>query len=218
LRPPIADYFTSTRSTCCPIISWTCCWTRRPAAFIRVERDGLSLSHPARFLLVGTMNPEEGELRPQLLDRFGLAVDVGDLTDPADRPRPCVAVSRSRATRRISRDPGKTPTPAEAERIVRAQRLLPEVSVSDTILRMVSERCLAAGVEGLRADLTVCKAACAWAAYQGRRDVDFADVDAVAELALAHRRKPPKRSRAAWSQFAAVSAEWRRTRTGERGA
>src|SRR5580704_1132667 len=96
----------------------------------RVEREGLSLSHPARFLLVGTMNPEEGDLRPQLLDRFGLAVDVADLTEPA-------------------------------ERIVRAQQLLPEVSIADDLLHAVSERCLAAHVEGLRADLTLCRAACA---------------------------------------------------------
>ena len=157
----------------------------------RVERDGLSLSHPASFLLVGTMNPEEGELRPQLLDRFGLAVDVTDLADPADRSE---AVRRRLA---FEADPvgfqetWRDADAAEAERIALAQRLLPEVSIADAILRMVSERCVAAGVEGLRADLTVCRAAIAWAAYQGRREVEPADVEAVAELALIHRRTPP---------------------------
>ena len=77
---------------------------------------------------------------------------------------------------------------AEAERVLRAQRLLPSVRVPETILHGISERCLAADVEGLRADLTLCKAASAWAAYQGRTEVEPGDVDAVAELALAHRR------------------------------
>jgi magnesium chelatase subunit D len=159
----------------------------------RVEREGLSLSHPARFLLVGTMNPEEGELRPQLLDRFGLAVDVLDLTDPADRAE---AVRRRLA---FEADPAafaalwKPAEDAESERVARAQQLLPRVSVPNPLLRALSERCLAAGVEGLRADLTLCKAACAWAAYQGRTAVEDSDLDAVAELALAHRRtRPPQ--------------------------
>lgn len=158
----------------------------------RLERDGLSLSHPARFLLVGTMNPEEGDLRPQLLDRFGLAVDVADLAGPAERAE---AVRRRLA---FEADPAgfsaswNAADAAEADRIVQAQRLLPEVTVSADLLTAISERCLAAGVEGLRADLTLCKAATAWAAYHRRREVQAADIDAVAELALAHRRtKPP---------------------------
>jgi magnesium chelatase subunit D len=154
----------------------------------RVERDGLSLSHPARFLLIGTMNPEEGDLRPQLLDRFGLVVEATDLTDAAERGE---AVRR-----RLAYEAGPAGFSAawsgadsgEAQRIVEAQRLLPEVRVADGLLAAINERCLAAGVEGLRADLTLCKAACAWAAYHGRRDVVAADIDAVAELALAHRR------------------------------
>lgn len=157
----------------------------------RVERDGLSLCHPARFLLIGTMNPEEGDLRPQLLDRFGLVAQATDLATAADRAE---AVRRRLA---YEADPAgfvaawSTAEAAEAERIVGAQRLLPEVGVADGLVAAISDRCLAAGVEGLRADLTLCKAACAWAAYQGRRDVTAADVDAVAELALAHRRTQP---------------------------
>jgi magnesium chelatase subunit D len=157
----------------------------------RLEREGLSLTHPAQFLLVGTMNPEEGDLRPQLLDRFGLAVDVADLVDSMERAE---AVRRRLA---FGAEPERFATEwqtAAAEiagRIERARRLLPEVRVPEPLLHAVSERCLAAGVEGLRADLTVCMAACAWAAYQGRTAVEANDVDAVAELALAHRRKQP---------------------------
>jgi magnesium chelatase subunit D len=157
----------------------------------RIERDGLSLSHPARFLLVGTMNPEEGELRPQLLDRFGLVADATDLGDAADRAE---AVRRRLA---YDGDPARfvaawqAADVAEADRVVRAQDLLPEVRIADELLEVVSKRCLAERVEGLRADLTVCKAACAWAAYHGRREVQADDIDAVAELALAHRRTPP---------------------------
>src|SRR5439155_22975808 len=142
-----------------------------------VQREGVSVVHPARFLLVGTMNPEEGDLRPQLLDRFGLVVDVADLADPADRAE---AVRRRLA---FEADPAgfcaawQAEDGADAERVVRAQRLLPQVRVADTILQAISARCLAAGVEGLRADLTLCRAACAWAAYQGRTEVEPGDVD-----------------------------------------
>jgi magnesium chelatase subunit D len=159
----------------------------------RLEREGLSVSHPARFLLVGTMNPEEGELRPQLLDRFGLAADVGDLADPDSRAE---AVRRRLA---CEADPAgfaaawSEADGREAERIAAAQRLLPRVRVPEGVLHAVTRRCLAAGVAGLRADLALCRAACAWAAYQGRDEVGPDDVEAVAELALAHRRtRPPE--------------------------
>jgi len=158
----------------------------------RVEREGLSLSHPARFLLVGTMNPEEGELRPQLLDRFGLAVDVADLSDPAERAEAVRRRLEHEANPDAFRAAWQAAETAEAECIVRARRLLPEVRVSSAVLRAVSERCLAEGVEGLRADLTLCKAAAAWAAYQGRTAVEASDVDIVAEFALVHRRTKPR--------------------------
>jgi magnesium chelatase subunit D len=157
----------------------------------RLEREGLSLTHPAQFLLVGTMNPEEGDLRPQLLDRFGLAADVADLADAADRAE---AVRRRLAFEAYPEHfatEWQTADTEIAERIQRAQRLLQDVCIEEPLRRAVSERCLAAGVEGLRADLTVCTAACAWAAYQGRTAVAADDVDVVAELALAHRRKRP---------------------------
>ena len=157
----------------------------------RVEREGLSLTHPSRFLLVGTMNPEEGELRPQLLDRFGLTVDVTDLSEPADRAE---AVRRRLA---YEADPDAFVTAwhsadaEEAERIQRAQELLPRVILPAPVLHSLIERCLRARVEGLRADLTLSRAAGAWAAYQGRIEVNESDVDVVAELALAHRRTTP---------------------------
>lgn len=158
-----------------------------------VEREGLSLRYPARFVLVGTMNPEEGDLRPQLLDRFGLVVDVADLADPADRAEAVRRRLAYEADADAFAAAWQEADRAEAERIEQARRRLPQVRVSDDLLGAVSARCLAAGVEGLRADLTLCRAACAWAAYQGRAEVEPADLDAVAELALAHRRtRPPE--------------------------
>src|SRR5437870_1342212 len=159
----------------------------------RVEREGLSLSHAARFLLVGTMNPEEGELRPQLLDRFGLAVDVSDLTDAGARAEAVKRRLAYEADPAAFRAAWQAEEAAESERITRARALLAAVRVPEAILRAISERCLAEGVEGLRADLTLCQAACARAAYHGRGEVEPVDVDAVAEFALAHRRtRPPQ--------------------------
>jgi magnesium chelatase subunit D len=159
----------------------------------RLEREGLSVSHPAHFLLIGTMNPEEGDLRPQLLDRFGLAADLADLTDAEQRKE---AVRRRLA---FEADPAgfaaawQKADAREAERISEAQRLLPKVQLNEEMLAVVTRRCLKAGVEGLRADLALCRAASAWAAYQGRLAVEPDDVEAVAELALAHRRtRPPE--------------------------
>lgn len=158
-----------------------------------VEREGVAVRHPARFVLVGTMNPEEGDLRPQLLDRFGLAVDVEAMTDPTARAE----VVRRRLA--FEADPvafGKTWAEAdriEGEKIVRAQQLLPRVHVPDAVLGSICIRCAREGADGLRADLTIYKAASALAAYEGRSEVTLADVDAVAELALAHRRtRPPE--------------------------
>jgi magnesium chelatase subunit D len=159
----------------------------------RLEREGLSLTHPARFVLIGTMNPEEGDLRPQLLDRFGLVVDLHDLADPAERAE---AVRRRLAFESDPEEFARAWQPAEqalAAQIVEAQKLLPRVRVADELLEAISVRCLSAGAVGLRADLTVCRAACAWAALQGRTEVEPADVADVAELALAHRRtRPPQ--------------------------
>ncbi|GAC1466986.1 MAG: putative cobaltochelatase [Isosphaeraceae bacterium] len=153
-----------------------------------VEREGLAFRHPARFVLVGTMNPEEGDLRPQLLDRFGLAVEVEPMLDPVQRAK----VVKRRMTfeadpagfRRIWEDRDRI----EGVKIADAQQRLPSVVVPNRILDEICTRCAKAGAEGLRADITICKAATALAAYEGRTKVSRADVEAVAELALAHRR------------------------------
>ncbi|GAA1554642.1 putative cobaltochelatase [Kribbella hippodromi] len=154
-----------------------------------VERDGVSVTHPARFVLVGTMNPEEGELRPQLLDRFGLTVDVVASRDPAVR----VEVMRARLTYEAG--------PAEfaerydgaqrelAERIVKAQGLLPDVILTDAALRQIAEICASFDVDGMRADLVTARTAVAHAAWCGRTVVEVEDVRAAAKLALPHRRR-----------------------------
>jgi magnesium chelatase subunit D len=153
----------------------------------RVERDGISHVHPSRFLLVGSMNPEEGDLRPQLLDRFGLAVAVRTARDPAER---AAAVRRRLA---FDVDPGgalaaSEVAAAEAElrrRLVDAR----PAWLSDGVIEEVASLCAAMGAEGLRADLTICRAAAALAGWEGRQAVSAADVRRVAHLALGHRAR-----------------------------
>jgi magnesium chelatase subunit D len=154
-----------------------------------VERDGVSVRHAARFLLVGTMNPEEGELRPQLLDRFGLTVEAAAPRDASLRGE----VVRRRLA--YDADPAGFAgrwQPAEsglAARIVAAQRLLPDVALPDATLRQVASVCAAFDVDGLRADLVTARAAIAHAAWEGRSEVTAVDVRAAAKLALPHRRR-----------------------------
>jgi magnesium chelatase subunit D len=154
-----------------------------------VERDGVSASHPARFLLVGTMNPEEGELRPQLLDRFGLGVDVAGSSDPAQRAE----VVRRRLAHDGDADAFAARWEADeralAARIAAARELLPAVRVPDRILLLVAGTCASLGVDGLRADIVCTRAAMALAALDGAREVDEEHVRRAALLALAHRRR-----------------------------
>ncbi|MQA02573.1 MAG: putative cobaltochelatase [Streptosporangiales bacterium] len=154
-----------------------------------VEREGVSVRHAARFLLVGTMNPEEGELRPQLLDRFGLTVDVAAPRD---------AELRSEVVRRrLAHDaaPGSyTDKWADAEAalaadIATARRRLPDVALPDAALRQIASVCASFDVDGLRADLVTARAALAHAAWQGRTEVTAEDVRVAARLALPHRRR-----------------------------
>ena len=151
----------------------------------RVERESISHEHPARFVLVGSMNPEEGELRPQLLDRFGLAAHVRSTTDATSRAE---AVARRLA---FDADP---PTfvaewaNAESELCDRLASAVP-AAVPDPLLRSISALCAAVGAEGLRADLVTARAAAALAGWERRAEATEGDVRRVADLTLAHRRR-----------------------------
>ncbi|MBW0106929.1 ATP-binding protein, partial [Pseudonocardia sp. KRD291] len=154
-----------------------------------VERDGVSISHAARFLLVGTMNPEEGELRPQLLDRFGLTVEVRASREVGTR----VEVMRRRIA--FEDDPaGFAARWAEAEtetarRLVEARAKVSEVVVDDRELRRIASVCASFDVDGMRADLVITRAAAAHAAWRGAGAVTEDDVRVAARLALPHRRR-----------------------------
>jgi magnesium chelatase subunit D len=154
-----------------------------------VERDGVSVSHAARIVLVGTMNPEEGELRPQLLDRFGLTVEVAAPREPALRAE----VVRRRMA--FDADPSGFAHRWEAEqeglrgRIAAARERVRHVVLPDTVLTRIAEVCAGFEVDGLRADIVTARAAVAHAAWSGRTVVTRADVRAAARLALPHRRR-----------------------------
>ncbi|MFC9596169.1 putative cobaltochelatase [Streptomyces sp. NPDC056944] len=154
-----------------------------------VEREGVSVRHAARFLLVGTMNPEEGELRPQLLDRFGLTVEVAASRDPEQR----VEVVRRRLS--FEDDPAAFAArwtgeeTALRERIVAARTLLPQVALGDAVLLQIAATCAAFEVDGMRADIVMARTATALAAWAGRTEVTSEDVRQAALLALPHRRR-----------------------------
>ncbi|MFF1406122.1 putative cobaltochelatase [Streptomyces sp. NPDC058294] len=154
-----------------------------------VEREGVSVRHAARFLLVGTMNPEEGELRPQLLDRFGLTVEVAASREPEQR----VEVVRRRLA--YDDDPAGFAArwageeAAVRQRVVAARELLPQVRLGDAALRQIAATCAAFEVDGMRADIVMARTATALAAWAGRTDVLAEDVRQAALLALPHRRR-----------------------------
>jgi len=171
-----------------------------------VEREGVSVRHPARFLLVGTMNPEEGELRPQLLDRFGLTVEAAAPREPERR----ADVVR----RRLRYEAGPAGFAGEwrgheaelARHIVAARKRMPEVVLPDPVLRQVASVCAAFGVDGLRGDLVTARAAIAHAAWQGRERVTAEDVAAA----------PPTAVRRAAARRAATRTTARGRRDGRR--
>lgn len=154
-----------------------------------IERDGISASHPARFVLVGTMNPEEGELRPQLLDRFGLMAAVDAQLEPALRAE----VVRRRIA--FDEDPEgfraawASEQAAVAGRLAAARAAAPTVDVPGTLLDAIVAVCAACGAEGMRADLVLYRAARARAAWEGRDRATLEDVRVVAPLVLAHRQR-----------------------------
>ncbi|MGK5544822.1 putative cobaltochelatase [Streptomyces sp. URMC 127] len=154
-----------------------------------VEREGVSVRHASRFLLVGTMNPEEGELRPQLLDRFGLTVEVAASREADER----VEVVRRRLA--FDEDPAAFTAKWAAEeetlreRIAAARALLPSVRLGDGALRRIAAVCAGFEVDGMRADIVTARTASALAAWAGRTDVLAEDVRQAALLALPHRRR-----------------------------
>lgn len=153
----------------------------------RVERDGLSIRHPARFVLVGSGNPEEGELRPQLLDRFGLSVDV---KTPQDIGLRVEVIKRRDAFERNPvgfRQSWQAATTAQQQRILKARKALEKVELSDAMLGQCASLCQRLGTDGLRAELTLARASRCLAALSGKRHVDASHLRRVAVMALRHR-------------------------------
>jgi len=160
-----------------------------------VEREGISIRHPARFVLVGSGNPEEGELRPQLLDRFGMHAEIRTVKDPALRVKvveertsfdqePMLWIENYEAQQQELRD-----------KIVAAQKLLPSVEIDYDLRVKISEVCSALDVDGLRGDIVTNRAAKAHAAYNGRDKVTVEDISKIITLCLRHRlRKDPLES------------------------
>lgn len=154
-----------------------------------VEREGISISHPSRFVFVGTMNPEEGELRPQLLDRFALSIGVEKISSVTDRME---VVKRNME---FEKDPEKfhedfkTAQESLKNRIVHAREVLPKVEMPDNLLQTICNACAQLKVDGMRPDIVISKAASTLAAFEDRITVTLDDVLVAAELALSHRTR-----------------------------
>ena len=167
-----------------------------------VEREGVSYSHPARFVLVGTMNPEEGDIRPQLLDRFGLSVVVTGEHDPERR----VEVIKRRLAYEQDADAFiaeyQEEQEALAEQIIKAGELLPEVQIDNKLLETVAKLAVELGVDGHRADITVIKTALTIAAFNARTKVELEDLKQAAKLVLPHRmrRRPFEEGQLDWEK------------------
>lgn len=160
-----------------------------------VEREGISIRHPASFVLVGSGNPEEGELRPQLLDRFGMHAEIRTERNPEQR----VQIVERRSD--FDQSPNEFLSQYQAEQVeeqeklVRAQQLLPQVTIDRDLKVKISEVCSEADVDGLRGDIVTNRAAKAIAAYEGRTEVTVDDIRRVVTLCLRHRlRKDPLES------------------------
>ena len=171
-----------------------------------VEREGISYAHPARFVLVGTMNPEEGDIRPQLLDRFALSVTVAGEAAPETR----VEVIRRRIAYEHDPDSFAAAYAGAQERlraqIIEARDRIASVEVPDATLDLAAQISLALGVDGHRADITLIKAGIAHAALVGRTAVTAEDLQRVSRLVLAHRlrRRPFEEGAADWSAVDAI--------------
>jgi len=154
-----------------------------------VEREGISVSHPSRFIFIGTMNPEEGELRPQLLDRFALSVTVEPITSVKDRME---IVKRNMEFEINPEKFYEKYRPMQEElrnRIIQARKMLEKVVIPDALLEAICKACLDLKVDGLRPDIVIAKAAATLAAFENRTEVTLEDILVAAELALSHRTR-----------------------------
>ncbi len=173
-----------------------------------VERDGLSMRHPARILLIGSGNPEEGELRPQFLDRFGLAVEVRTPTEIADR----IEIVKRRDA--FDRDPAAFSTTWRHEdgkirkAVERARARIGRIETPDAVLELAARICIALGTDGLRGELVTIRAARALAALEGQKTVTSEHVKSVATMALSHRlRRDPLEGTGGAARIERVLAE-----------
>ena len=174
-----------------------------------VEREGVSYSHPAKFVLVGTMNPEEGDIRPQLVDRFGLSVTVKGEHEPQQR----VEVIKRRLA--YEQDPERFAVQYETEQqqlvgqITQARQLLPQIDLPDDLLLLTAKLAIVLEVDGHRADITVIKTAITLAAFAGRTMETPEDIRQAARLALPHRmrRRPFEEGVLDWDKIEAVFTE-----------
>ncbi len=154
-----------------------------------VEREGISFSHPARFILVGTMNPEEGDLRPQLLDRFALSVDIHGILDPRQRVQIMERNLAFESDPEAFRQKWLSKEQELSEQIAQARKLVDRVRYSTRDLLAIADLTAKMQVDGHRADLVILKAARAHAAFEGREEINPRDIALAAELALPHRVK-----------------------------
>jgi Mg-chelatase subunit ChlI len=174
-----------------------------------VEREGISYSHPARFVLVGTMNPEEGDIRPQLLDRFGLSVTVTGEHQPEQRVE---VIKRRLAYEQDNQSFGAQYQESQqvlAQKIMQARQLLSEVTIDDSLLDQVAKLAIELEVDGHRADITVIKTALTLAAFDGRGKVEMEDIRKAARLALPHRmrRRPFEEGVLDWDKVETLLGE-----------
>ena len=154
-----------------------------------VEREGISVQHPSRFIFVGTMNPEEGELRPQLLDRFPLSITVERITSVEDRMEIVKRNMEFEANPEKFYEKYKPLQEELRRRIIQARKILEKVVIPDKVLEGICRACLELKVDGLRPDIVIAKAAATLAAFENRTEVTMNDVLVAAELALSHRTR-----------------------------
>ncbi|MDQ7797580.1 MAG: ATP-binding protein [Candidatus Edwardsbacteria bacterium] len=154
-----------------------------------IEREGISVSHPADFVLVGTMNPEEGDLRPQILDRFPLCVKIETIKDPAIRSRVVQNNLQFENDREAFHEKFAGQQEATGKQILSARELLPQVTVSPEMIDSVASSCAALKVDGQRPDIVIIKTALTLAALNGRSEVISSDILLASELTLIHRTR-----------------------------